>query len=477
MQTRFSGIAVLALLSVVGQLSCGGGGGGGIGGSMGPPNPVPTIQALSPNSSKQGGPAFTLSVLGSNFLPNSAVQWNGSSLQTTFVSSNLVTADIPASAVSGPGPDAITVSNPSPGGGVSNSLNFTVPCVIAPPAPASTQTHARLGAYYFDGWSGPVTNFHFNGMVNGPYQDREPLSGWQDNSSCAIERQLAWAHEFGIDFFVFDWYYNVPVNEFQGDNLNNALQQTLALPDRHGMQFAIMYTNGPPFVVPPTDWASTINEWIGYMKDRDYVRVNGKPLLMIYSMGLWEQAPGWSSSAIASALNQLRATAQAQGLPGVYVVGGLDAAYYLSTQTVNIDPSLATAGGYDAMSMYNFSVTGVSGLQPFSILYNSGKSIWAHIASTSSLPFIPVAMDGWDPRPSNEGNVWFNRTPQDVTGFVSAAITWANSNPPLRPEPAPTPPLVLIEAWNELGEDSNMVPTVGDGTTYGDSLAAMLQAP
>ena len=73
-----------------------------------------------------------------------------------------------------------------------------------------------------------------------------------------------------------------------------------------------------------------------------------------------------------------------------------------------------------------------------------------------------------------ERDFWFSRTPQDVTGFVSAAITWANSNPLLRTEPAPAPPLVLIEAWNELSEGSYLVPTIGDGTSYGDSLAAML---
>jgi hypothetical protein len=348
-------------------------------------------------------------------------------------------------------------------------------CVIAPAGPASSQTRARLGAYYFDGWSGPLTNFHFNGMVNGPYKDREPSSGWQDNSSCAIEQQFAWAHEFGIDFFVFDWYYNVPLSS-HGENLNNALQRTLTMPNRHGMQFAIMYTNAPPFAVPTANWASTIDVWIGYMKDPDYVRVNGKPMLVVYSLGLLEQALG-SSAAVADSFNQLRTAAQAQGLPGVYIVGGLDASYDRSTQNLNIDLSMTAADGYDAISMYNFFVSGVgSGLHPFSVLSDSRQVIWAQVAFTSPLPFIPVAIDGQDSRPvvPPESDWWVSRTPQDVTGFVSAAITWANSNPQLRPEPAPTPPLVLIEAWNELGEDSILVPTVGDGTSYGDSLAVML---
>ncbi len=286
------------------------------GGGSVPAQPAPTIATISPSTAAWDGPAFTLTVNGSGFVSDSAVEWNGYNRPTTFVSSSQLTAQIPATDTLASGTDVITVLT---SGGTSNSVPFTVPCVLASPGPASTQTVARLGAYYFDGWSGPLSNFHFDNMVNGPYQDREPLSGWQDNTSCAVEQQLAWAHEYGIDFFIFEWSYDVAVNEYEGDNLNNALQQTLALPDRHGMQFAIMYANG--FEVPPANWASTINEWIGYMNDPDYVHVNGKPLLLVYSIGLWEQYLG-SSAAVADAINQLRAAAQAQGLPGVTAVRG-----------------------------------------------------------------------------------------------------------------------------------------------------------
>jgi hypothetical protein len=139
-------------------------------------------------------------VVGSNFISDSSVQWKGSSLPTTFVSNGLLTAAVPAGAIAAPGPDAVAVVNPAPGGGASAMLNFAVPCVIPSSAPASGQTSARLGAYYFDGWSGPLSNFHFQGLPLGPYQDRQPFSAWQDNSICAVEQQLATAHKFSIDF-------------------------------------------------------------------------------------------------------------------------------------------------------------------------------------------------------------------------------------------------------------------------------------
>jgi hypothetical protein len=187
-----------------------------------------------------------------------------------------------------------------------------------------------------------------------------------------------------------------------------------------------------------------------------------------------QQAFG-SSAAVVGAFKELRAAAQARGLPGVYIAGGFFAGYDASSQNGSFpNLSAAVADGYDAVTMYNYSVSGVNGTQPFSILSDAGQWIWAQGALKSPLPFIPVAMDGWDARPWNEGDVWFSRSPQDVSRFISDAINWAEENPQLRPEPSPAPPLVLIEAWNEVREGSYLVPTVGDGTAYGDALAAML---
>ncbi len=478
MQVRFSA-GTLLVLSVMSLSGC------GSGNSAPLSNPVPTIAAISPNNATRGGPAFTLTVNGSNSASGAALQWNGSNRLTTFVNASQVTAQIGADDISVAGTETVTVFNPAPGGGSSNPAMFTVPCVIASAGPALGQTHARLGAYYFDGWSGPLTNFHFKGMPNGPYQDREPLSGWQDNNNCAVEQQLAWAHSFGIDFFVFDWYFNTAVNDPSAEDLNSALKITHALSDRHGMQYAIIYVDGPPFVVGPADWAGAINEWVGFMTDPAYIQVNGKPLFHIIDMGQMRQAFG-SSMAVSAALNQLRAAAQAHGFAGVYIVGGFGVPDGSSGQDgLSPDVTMAFVDGYDAVSMYGypFAPPAINGMLPFSSLSAAGKWIWGQGTLKSPVPFIPVSMTGWDPRPWDEREfftndlMWFSRSPQDVTAFISDAIIWAESNPRLRAEPSPAPPIVLMEAWNELGEGSFITPTVGDGTTYGDSLAAMLAAP
>lgn len=82
-----------------------------------------TLTSLSPNSTEQGRKAFTLTVTGTNFAANSVVQWNGSALPTTFVSSTSLTVQIPAALVAISGKFPVTVVKD---GAVSNALTFTV---------------------------------------------------------------------------------------------------------------------------------------------------------------------------------------------------------------------------------------------------------------------------------------------------------------------------------------------------------------
>jgi sugar lactone lactonase YvrE len=91
------------------------------------PNPVPTLTSpLVPNSATAGDPAFTLAVNGSNFISASVVQWNGTALASTFVSATQLTATVPASDIAISGLPAVTVFNPTPGGGTSNPLEFVI---------------------------------------------------------------------------------------------------------------------------------------------------------------------------------------------------------------------------------------------------------------------------------------------------------------------------------------------------------------
>jgi hypothetical protein len=102
-------------------------------------NPAPAITALSPSSVEAGYTGLngiTLTVTGSNFISLSTVEWNGSPRQTELVSSTEVQAQINFSDVQNAGTATVSVSTPSPGGGTSNALTFTIVDYSLPPIPS-----------------------------------------------------------------------------------------------------------------------------------------------------------------------------------------------------------------------------------------------------------------------------------------------------------------------------------------------------
>jgi len=117
-------------------------------------NPVtvggPVITSFSPGLAIAGGSTFDLTVFGSNFLASGGiftagptVLWNGSPLVTTFVNATQLTATVSAALIANVGSASITVQNP--GGGVSNTANFTI-AATASPVTITTPPTLPLGA-------------------------------------------------------------------------------------------------------------------------------------------------------------------------------------------------------------------------------------------------------------------------------------------------------------------------------------------
>lgn len=123
----------IALLSLIGLLSaCGGGGGGGGGSGGGNPPPAPvTVTSLAPAGLNAGAPATVLTVTGSGFVTSSVVQWNGTSLSTSYVSPTSLTANVPAADLTSPASVSVTVTNGS-GAASSAAVSFTIGEQTAP---------------------------------------------------------------------------------------------------------------------------------------------------------------------------------------------------------------------------------------------------------------------------------------------------------------------------------------------------------
>ena len=98
-------------------------------------NPPPVPTTLSPTSAVADSPATSLTVTGSAFASGAKVYFDAVSLLVSASSATSITATIPAAQLTGPmaGSHNVTVVNPTPGGGTSAPVAFTVtnPSVVS----------------------------------------------------------------------------------------------------------------------------------------------------------------------------------------------------------------------------------------------------------------------------------------------------------------------------------------------------------
>lgn len=110
-------------------------------------NPAkPTIASMSPSAATAGGPAFTLTINGANYVSGAGAtvaRWDEIALATTFVSSTQVTAAIPASLIANPESASITVNT---AGGPSDPAAF--PVISKPTITTSTLPNGQTGTPY-----------------------------------------------------------------------------------------------------------------------------------------------------------------------------------------------------------------------------------------------------------------------------------------------------------------------------------------
>ena len=137
---------------------------------------APTLTSLSPSSAVAGGPGFSLTVNGSNFVSGSVVRWNGANRTTTFVSGFQLTAAITAADIAAAGNASVTVQNP--GGAVSDALPFII-----------TASPGGLGAINREVWTG----------VSGTFVSDIPLGAAPNliDTLPSFEAPTNWADNYG----------------------------------------------------------------------------------------------------------------------------------------------------------------------------------------------------------------------------------------------------------------------------------------
>ena len=82
------------------------------------PGIVPASTQLAPANTASGGPAFMLTVNGSNFSTSAQVNWNGTTRTTVHMSASQLIGMITVADIAAPATAKVTVTNPGTPGGI-----------------------------------------------------------------------------------------------------------------------------------------------------------------------------------------------------------------------------------------------------------------------------------------------------------------------------------------------------------------------
>ena len=89
-------------------------------------NPRPVIFMLNPSSVNRNSGPFTVGITGNYFMPGAMAKLNGSNRTTTYISSTYLQMQLSYTDTTGSGDCLVTVYNPTPGGGLSNSATLNI---------------------------------------------------------------------------------------------------------------------------------------------------------------------------------------------------------------------------------------------------------------------------------------------------------------------------------------------------------------
>jgi hypothetical protein len=327
-----------------------------------------------------------------------------------------------------------------------------------------------VGAYYYDGWGGKNPKADdpnepwaktaprqvTKRMLN-EFADREPVWGWRNDSQEIMERQIDLAADNGIEFFLFCWYWrdaNGPFNPEKIASLpqHESMQRYLKAKNKNRIKFGLLIANHQGAEIAGTEnWQKATEHWMQYFNDPQYVKVDSKPLVVVFNAKGIENAD----------LVGMQEVAQKSGLTGLTIAGCGNTA----GKIFNVTTHYNVVPGYSAGSQEH----------PYSELADAQRSKWQ---GSAQQPYIPTVIVGWDKRPwedasgngkggAKQGWYYTGRTPEQFKTFLNDAVFWMDTHP----EQTPKERMVLIYAWNELGEGGYLVPTKADPT--GDYLKAV----
>ncbi len=298
--------------------------------------------------------------------------------------------------------------------------------------------------------------------------------GYYDlRSRQTMVRQFELARLYGLDGFCFHYYW------FAGKRLLESPIEALLADASHALNFpfCLCWANenwtrrwdglSEEILIEQhhttEDHLAVFADLARYMRDPRYIRVEGKPLLIVYRPGkipdVEDMAQIW------------RDRAPAEGLPGVYIVGA-DAFGF----------KCAPAIGFDAV--VQFPPHGVPlvdcsndiewlNLHFAGKVYDYSETADAFVDALEDrkdddVPYFAGVMAEWDneARLPGRGYIFHNPSPAKFYDWLRHALDWTHNRRCQQEQ------LIFINAWNEWAEGACLEPDRRKGYAYLSAIAA-----
>jgi hypothetical protein len=319
-----------------------------------------------------------------------------------------------------------------------------------------------------------------NPRFEGHYQPRLPLWGYKmDDDPLAWEQKIDAALSHGVNTFIFDWYW-YDGKPFLEEAVNEGF---LGAANNEEANFYIMWANHD---VPGNMWNHyryktdsliwhgevdrenykiVVNRVINqYFKRPNYLKIDGKPVFSIYSLGDLFQSFNGDLEETGKALDYLREEVKKAGFPGLHlqVVGReKDGEPYLDRSDVSVPEVVKTL---KVNSVTRYTMGGWFGIEDYLKSGENSISIRNSWDSVLDIPFFPVVSVGWDntpryPQYGKDRVLHYHNTPASFTALLQKAKEYVDNHPD-------QPKFIVINAWNEWVEGSYLEPDMKWGYGY-----------
>lgn len=165
---------------------------------------------------------------------------------------------------------------------------WVILCVIT-----ATEAAERplVGVNYFAGWWQELPNkWHGHGWTaqepdwRPQHPERVPVTG-EYNMQATMDREIAAAAGYGVDFFSILWYFPRPGSgkEVEAERLNRGLQTYLASTNAGMLHFMVEYCNAEAFsATNDAQWADCVAVWVKALRHPSALRVDGRLVFKIH---------------------------------------------------------------------------------------------------------------------------------------------------------------------------------------------------